>query len=271
MKRALTAFGLILIFVAGFSGCITTSGSQQNQQDIGRLQARIAELEKRQTDLEARFAGVTEKSAEAYLAMDEMRQQVANMQGKFEEAEYSSSKYAKETEGLRTYMGAQLSTLDKRMKEVEKKLNISNAQSLDRLPAAGGAAAIVAGGDKKPEDLYNEAYNAYRAMNLEKAKALFGQFLKKYKRHKKAADARFYLADSFYKQQDYENAILEFDRVTADYPGSKRTKTAYLNLGLCFENMGSKADARLFYEKVVSDYPGTQEAKIAKKKLQLMR
>ena len=273
MKRMFTWIGCLAILLVAMPGCITTSKGTQNQAEIAELKAKIQLLENQNSELEQRLSGIGEKSAEAYLAFEQMQQEISIMRGRYEESSYNAKKYQDETKGLRDFMGSQLSTVDKRLGVLEKKAGIKDAQTLDKLPASGQAAGLIVGKNDKqtPEDLYREAYNAFKATNLEMAKAKFRLFLNKYPKDKMADSAQFNLAECFYKQKDWENAILEYDKVTAKYPGSKLTRSAYLNLGFAFLELGSKADARLFFQKVMDDYPGTQEAKIAKKKLEISK
>ena len=272
MRTVIVVFCLFAVACMGLSGCITTSKSSQNQTEIAQLRAQVAQLEKQAAQMEERFNGIAEKSAEAHLASEQIQQEISILRGRFEESGFNADKFKQEAKGLREFMGAQLSTVDNRLGTLEKKAGIKGAKSLDKVPSPGVAAGLIDKGDKrKPEEQYNEAYNAFKSANLEMAKAKFRQFIKKYPKHKLAPDAQFNLAECFFKQKDYENAILEYDKVTAKYPSSKLTRSAFLNVGFAFLELGSKADARLFFEKVISDYPGTPEAKVAKKKLQLLK
>lgn len=272
MKRVVIFPAMILIILFLANGCIVTSRSSTNTSEIAELKAKIAQLEKQQTDLEERFSGSAEKSAEAYLASETIQQEMGILSGKFEESGHNSAKYTKEMQGLRDYMGSQLSTVDKRLGTIEKKVGIKDAKGLTPVPSSVAAAGLVDNGKKtSPEDLFKEAHNAFKQTNYEMAKAKFRQFIQLYPKNKLADQAQFNIAECFYKQGDFENAILEYDKVTAKYPGSKWTRVAYLNLGFAFMELGSKPDARLFFEKVMADFPGTNEAKVAKKKLEILK
>lgn len=272
-RTALAVFLAPLLFIS-FSGCLITTRAMQNEQAIAQLKKQVATIETRQNQLEEKFQGVAEKSGEAYLHFDTMQAEMQTLRGKFDEAGFGTKKYNREVEGLRNFMGAQLSTVEERLGVLEKKAGVKKAKNLEKVPAAG---AIIAGSSagknekKKPEDLYKEAHSAFKSVNFEKAKAQFRLFVREFPKHKLADDAQFHLAECFFKQKDWENAILEFDKVTAKYPGSKLTRSAYLSLGFAFLELGSRSDARLFFEKVVADYPGTDEAKMAKKKLELLK
>jgi tol-pal system protein YbgF len=273
MKRLIGLIVVLTATVLVLSGCVVATQSSKNRdQTIADLQAKVAQLEQQQQQLEQRYDGTAQKSAEAYLASEQIQQEISVLRGRFDESAYQAEKYKKEVGGLRDFMGSQMATVDERLSTVEKKVGIKSAKGLKPLPAAGTAAALVATNDKKgADDLYKEAYKAFKANNIEVAKAKFRQFLKLYPDHKYSDDSQFNLAECFFKQEDFENAILEYDKVTAKYPTSKLTRSAFLNLGFAFLELGSKSDARLFFEKVAADYPGTEESKIAKKKLQLLK
>lgn len=272
MRRTAFAVFLVPILFISFSGCLITTRSMQNEQTIAQLKSKIVTIEKRQNELEEKFQGVAEKSGEAYLHFDTMQSEMQALRGKFDEAGFGSKKYNKEVEGLRNFMGAQLSTVGERLQVLEKKAGVKKVKNLDKVPNAGSSVLLVDKGEKKkPEDLYKVAYSAFKSANLEKAKAQFRLFVREYPKHKLADDAQFHLAECFFKQKDWENAIFEYDKVTAKYPGSKLTRAAFLNLGFAFLELGSRSDARLFFEKVVTDYPGTDEAKMARKKIEMLK
>ncbi len=270
MKRTPLIITFLLLISILLSGCIVTQKTTQNQTEIAELKARLARLEERQNNVEQQFQGVSEKSAEAYLAVDNLQHEVATLRGNFEQAGFDSRKYAKESKELKNFVGAQLSVVDKRMKTMEGKLGIKGQKPIStNVPGSLGLTSTST--KQSPEALYKEAYNAFKSGNIEKAKANFRQFLKLYPKHKLASKAQFNLAECFFKQQDYENAILEYDKLTSKYPSSKLVPKAFLYLGFAFLELGSSADARLFFEKVIADYPGTEEAKTAKAKLKMIK
>ena len=233
MKRPIFLLFMVLFIITAFSGCIVTQKSTQNQAEISELKSRLSKLEARQTQMEQSFAGITEKSAEAYLAVDNLQHEISTLRGSFEEAGFNSNRYTKESKDLRNFIGAQLSVLEKRMKTVEGKLGIKDSKSISTsIPATLGT-TVPEVTKQSADELYKEAYEAFKSGNIEKAKANFRQFLKLYPKHKLAANAQFNLAECFFKQQDYESAILEYDKVTSKYPISELVPKAFLYLGLC--------------------------------------
>ena len=84
---------------------------------------------------------------------------------------------------------------------------------------------------------------------------------------KHAIDARFFLADSLYKQKDYEQAVVEFGVVHERAPNSALGRKSTLRLAQSFKAMGKTKDARAFAQLLIQGSPDSEEAKAARKML----
>lgn len=81
-----------------------------------------------------------------------------------------------------------------------------------------------------------------------------------------SAQARYYLAESYYQLGDFAQAAREYGLVLARGAGSLGAK-ATLRAGQCFAAQGQTAKSEELFRKVVAQYPGTAEADLAGKEL----
>jgi tol-pal system protein YbgF len=86
-----------------------------------------------------------------------------------------------------------------------------------------------------------------------------------------AANARFWLGDSLYNQNEFELAILEYQKVIADFPSSPKAPAALLKQGLSFEKLNEKATAGIVYNKLLNEYSGSEQATTARQRLDSLR
>ena len=75
-----------------------------------------------------------------------------------------------------------------------------------------------------------------------------------------AANAQYWIGESFYAQQDYPAAISEYQKVIKKYPKHGKIPAALLKQGVSFFKMQSFTEAKDFFTKLVAQYPGTNES-----------
>ncbi len=125
-------------------------------------------------------------------------------------------------------------------------------------PAVSGAAA---------EKSYTDGMRAYHAKKYGEARTQFYQYLKSQPRGPKAAEARYYLADSFYQECKYQEAAVEFNKLRLQHPQSILAPAGLLRQALCYKNQQQMSSYRDTLKKLVKAYPHSPEAKEAQKML----
>ena len=125
----------------------------------------------------------------------------------------------------------------------------------------------VAPADDSGKAVYDHGLELFRASKFNEAYQAFSEYLSKYPKGKMAPNARFWLGDCYYNQQEYELAILEYQKVIADYPNDGKAPAALLKQGLAFEKTGYNDTAKIVYDKLLREYPKSDQVEIAKKRL----
>jgi len=133
------------------------------------------------------------------------------------------------------------------------------------------AAEKPAAAEEQAQKFYDDGLDAFNAKKYQEAYAAFNNYLEKHPKGNLAANARFWLGECLYSQQDYELAILEYQKVFADFPKNGKTPAALLKQGMSFEKLKDRETAKLVYLKLQAEYKDSEEAGAAGKRLEAMK
>jgi len=118
-----------------------------------------------------------------------------------------------------------------------------------------------------PAHMYDLSLQQFRRGSLGTARLGFREFLRVYPGDERAADALFYIGETFATESP-DSAAAVYEQVVKSYPNSSRAPAALYKLGLVAEARGDKKAARTYYARVVAGYPRSDEANLARDKLQ---
>lgn len=112
--------------------------------------------------------------------------------------------------------------------------------------------------------LYDDAFNDIRDAKYDSAAVKFQRFMDNYPRHPLAANAQYWLAETYYVKQDYRNGARLFAQNYQDYPQSPKASASLLKLGLSLARLGKKEDACLSLQQLKKEFPGDQTPEITR-------
>jgi tol-pal system protein YbgF len=123
-----------------------------------------------------------------------------------------------------------------------------------------------------PEQARAEYDAAYALLNPAKrqypqAIKAFKAFIEKYPQNKLAANAQYWLAETYYVTQDNQAALAAFKKVTEIYPDSTKVPGAWYKIGRIEEANSRWQPAAIAYRTVTEKYPQSSAAGLAKKAL----
>lgn len=113
-----------------------------------------------------------------------------------------------------------------------------------------------------PGGLYDDAFNDIRDARYDQAAEKFQRFLKTYPSHALAANAQYWLAETYYVRQDYKQGARLFAQNYQDYPKSAKASASLLKLGLSLARLGKKDDACLTFAQLKKEFPGDQTPEV---------
>ncbi len=289
MKYKLTRCATILT-LGYLSACVPLQGNQTLNQDLIRVQNKVAALEQRTAGLE-KDSGTKEvlrRQAEQRAELDSTRIDLQSFSGRIDDQEEVLKQ-------LREQISLRQSDLEFRVAELEDQLQrlAEKTTSAPAIPRQDLAPPLTAPGSVKTghtsasatttpppannqnasvtaaEELYNEALKLVQQdMQFREARDKFTAFVEKYPQHELAVNAMYWIGETLYGNKKYENAILQFQDVIQLYPQHPKVPAALLKQGLAFYGLGDPRNAKIILQKVVDKYPNSPEAKKAHERLE---
>ncbi|NBX65496.1 MAG: tol-pal system protein YbgF [Proteobacteria bacterium] len=118
--------------------------------------------------------------------------------------------------------------------------------------ASGDSGAITAG---KPQttsaaQAYDQAFSYLQQNNYADAQRAFGDFLKNYPSHPLAANAKYWLGETYFAQTQYTTAAKTFAKAFQEHPQGQKAPDALFKLALTLEKMNKKDDACLTLQEL---------------------
>lgn len=123
-----------------------------------------------------------------------------------------------------------------------------------------GPSVAATGAAPSPKEAYDRAYAYVLRKEYEQAEMGFRQFLQSYPRDRLAADATFWLGESYFQRQRYREAAEQFLKISRDYPKAGKAADSLLKLGMALNGLGARDQACATYAKVSVDYPSASNA-----------
>jgi tol-pal system protein YbgF len=249
LRARSVTLGAALLLLPWLVGCATVAEFRKLEYEVNKL---------RRTGVGGN--GGTQV-ADLVVEIDELRDSIAQLEGRLEVAEHQSGLALEEARAARR-----------------------DAAS----PAAPGAAENSPGDISAPsapgEDpaapqsastelrAYREAYNTWRTDDHGACIDRFREFLQTYPSSEYSDDAAYWMADCYFKQGDFQTAILRFDDVAGRYPASGKAPEALYRQGEALLRLGPRYGkaARKAFERVINEYPNSPRAEQAERQLELI-
>jgi tol-pal system protein YbgF len=148
-----------------------------------------------------------------------------------------------------------------RLTELRGQIQRRSVESVAPATQGGGQAP-----GEGPEDLYEIGIQQHRRGSPQTARAAFQRLLQDFPQHPRAADAQFFIGETFGPEQP-DSAEAAYESVLADHPDSPRAPAALYRIARMYEQRGDIQAARLHYRRIVVGYPRSEEAELARTKL----
>ncbi len=277
---------IVLSCFAILCGCALKDDVITLENRLMRLERRNAESEKKSEKIksqiedyrkirEERDQKLRNQSADVYVELDIIRDEVQAINGKLEEIDYILKKRIESLESSDKKIENSLGRLDEtvniskdRIIHLEKYLNFeTSGPDLTKKADSKTESKGPAKKDLSENEEYALAKQAFDQGDFETAREGFKKLIKRYPKSGNADNAQFWIGESYYREKWYEKAILEYQNVIEKYPKGNKVQASLLKQGFSFFNLGDKANARLVLRELVKKYPKSNEAKIARKKL----
>jgi tol-pal system protein YbgF len=242
--------------------------SDYNQRNYAALKA---ELRSSRATIQ-RLKGIIEETDHKFSAIDNKKENEAKDK-KISELNNQIAEISKHIIELEEYIGLESS---KNLPVKASEQTTDPTADTDALTEKAGTDTdnneIDAKSDKEnPETIYKHAKSLLDKEEYDKARLEFEKFINLFPDSKNADNARFWIADTYYREKWYEKSILEYQKVIEKYSTGNKVPAALLKQGYSFAELGEKANARLILKELIKKYPDSKEAGFAEKKLESLK
>ncbi len=293
----LTSSCLLLAVSCAFLGCATTQEVETLRADVNRLlkesyaaKSDIDTLKEKTTGVakEESFNVVRMSQAEIQSQLSSLAGDLQKLNGRFDENKYHLEKTLRETATEAEVLKAQISALDKQVRDIRERLNVLEGGTKQRVePSAeeqGREAEKKADSGQKevqppdgksaktqnaPESIqqYEDAYSSFKLKRYREAREKFESFIKAFPKDERVDNAYFWIAETHFNEKDYEGAILAYETHLKKYPKSQKAPTSLYKQGVSFIEIGDRKTGIVILEQLIERYPKTNEADLAKKQV----
>ncbi|HEY6507687.1 MAG TPA: tetratricopeptide repeat protein [Vicinamibacterales bacterium] len=118
-----------------------------------------------------------------------------------------------------------------------------------------------------PSRMLDSAKSDYFAGAYTLALSGFEAVLRTFPRTESAAEAQFYIGETYSQQKRWLDAVGAYTLVVQNFPTSSNVPEAYFRRGRAYEDLGQTDAARASWELVVKTYPDTTGATLAQQGL----
>lgn len=194
----------------------------EDQARDSSIEAKLAQLTE---GLERARALLTRDSADVGAQVQAQQQRMAELEGKIDEMTHNLTDLIEQTARARAELDDRLGKLSTKPASGEMTLDPS------QIPA-----------DKAAH--FTAAYDAYKAGDQDKARALFKEYTTRYPADAKTGDAQYWVGATYLVQNKPATALGEYRKVIALYPKSPAVDTALYGMADAFFRLHACTDAK---------------------------
>lgn len=263
---------LIALMLSG-AGCATQGSLDNVRNDIDSLNTRLFTAERDltgiRTDLKESIgsveksvksdvANVRKMSADIQATIDSTKGEMQALNGRMDDM---AAAVKKPTEGLTRYR----EDADKRIFALEDRI-IKQQVLIDDLSKKLAEFVKVKPADipSTPDALYMKGLETFKSGDMPSAREQFTKFLEQNPQHDLAANANYWIGETYYGEKNFESAILAYQEVIKNYPGKEKVVAAMLKQAITFREIKDVKSAKYVLKKLVEGFPKSDEAKRAK-------
>lgn len=183
------------------------------------------------------------------------------------------SKYRGETQTAMSGIQQQLLQVQELTGQSERRLQEVRASLEERAQAIAVASgdSAAAGGAAGPNQLFQIARDQLVRGSHAAARTAFQDLLSRYPSSSLAADAEYYVGESYAGEGNVAAADSVYARVASTYPSSPRAATALYKRGISAQGAGRTRVAEQLFAELIRRFPASDEAALARERTRTPR
>jgi len=265
----------ILTLFAISAGCASQGSLDNVRNDVDAVKTRLFSAERdlggirdesktglgtMEKTFKTDVAAVRKISADIQANIDSAKSDMQAMQGKIDDVALTSKKPADELARYREDSDKRILLLEDRILKLQSALDELSKKSAEA-PTAPKEVPLTA------DVIYTKGLEAFKAGDMAAARETLSKFLEKFPKHDLAANANYWIGETYYGEKNYEQAILSFQEVIKNYPQQPKVPSAMLKQAMAFKAINDTKSANYVLKKLSNGYPKSDEGKKAKELL----
>ena len=235
---------------------------------IARIEALEEEQEKKLAQLDETISQVNDHLAKTDTQLSQAEAGIEKINR--ERAEDAAARARKAAEAARKAVQA-AKAAKATIVRTDGSVHISADKKKKAIKTIPGKAGKTATAAVQNDDLYTLSLSLYKEKKIDQAYDGFADYLSRYPNGKMVANARFWMGECLFKQNEFELAILDYQKVIVDYPRHIKAPAALLKQGMAFEKLNDGETAIIVYQKILDTYPESDQATPARKRLESLK
>jgi tol-pal system protein YbgF len=147
--------------------------------------------------------------------------------------------------------------LDARLKKLEPRAEVIDGRQTEVMPTEKQA--------------YDTAMDLFKTGDYKGAGSALQDFVKRFPNSGYAANAQYWLGNSYFAQRDYKNAIAAQEVVATTYRDSAKAPDAMLNIASSYIELKDKKSAKKAFQQLITKFPDSSAAQAAKDRLATLK
>ncbi len=218
----------------------------------------------------AQSSGDADLSAELYMLVQQLQQEVRELRGQIEELSYRQNQASKQERDR--YVD-----LDRRILELRDELEKQSNSSVNTAtsgqtatgvtPSIGQTSLEVEPAGEVSDDArqaYELAYNLIKQRKYDEAVTSLHSFINDYPSSDLAPNAYYWLGEVYLVLPKLEQARQAFIVVIGKYPNHRKAPDASYKLGVTYQRLGNREEAVRYLDQTITRYPDSSAANLAK-------
>lgn len=296
LARVLASVAVFTVFAVGFSFPSYAQNSDEVRdlvQRIDRVQRELTTLQsfiykgKTPPPPSSMGGGNPRLAASMEVRLNSLERELGTITGKMEEVNHKVDSLSKRVEKLVSDVDFRLGAMEKKMAEAPRVAAVApmpgtgapppepapaamppqpgGPQVLGRLPASAlqgrpqpPPATAAVQQPETPQQQYDHALRQLRAQRFSEAEREFRAFIDKHPKDELAANAHYWLGESYFVRKDYQRAAFTFAEGFQKFPDGNKAPDNLLKLGMSLGKLGKQKEACTALSRLLENYPNAR-------------
>jgi len=257
-------FGAVVLMVA----LQPAAWARMNKQEAERFEQMVTRLEQAEGSLTSN----NRRQQQMFQRLESMQTENRSLHGEVEQLNHQLGQMGKRQRELYLDIEQRLQALESNSPGPASAGNKTPKSNSDR----GETSEIFSQSstDEAPQDEqshYQRAFELLKSGQHQPAITGFQSFLETYPDSTVAANAQYWLGESFYGAGQFKKAVREFEKVRTVYPNAAKVGDASLKLAYCYYELQQWDGARSVLKEINENFAGSTVAKLASQRLKRMK